>query len=541
MRVGTVGFLNAEPLVGALDPERFDVQTDHPAGVARRLLDGEVDLALVPVVVALDAGLRLLPGWCIGGKGPVRSVLLVAEQPPESWEEVVLDGASRTSVVLARLLLRHGPLATRVRPDLRFRHSAPGASAAEAHGPVAALIIGDAALQLDDRLCERVDLCEVWTDMTGLPFVFAAWATRGPLPEGAAEAVRSAGARGVEGIGERFCGSQRAYLQDAIRYPLDDEALAGLRRFAALAHKAGLVATADVVLVGPTAHTRDVPVPDVLARVLASDRPARADLLSLARNARTADLVLAAARRCPRRDAPVPIAVVVHPAAPGAAERIDDAVAIGATEVHLLGTVNDADLLRLRPGRERLSWWARGPDVDALAGAGLLGWLADGVGTFHEGVRTRLGAPSGRDAERELRAAASAGLRLRASLRLGQGEDDADRLDDLARWDDMAAQTGAVDEIAVLTATHGAPLQEDSATAVDLLRWTALARLALRHLPAVVGAPTDEGAGMSQIAALAGASAFGTWVLGPDPAGWSAELVLLRHHLDGLGEGPHRR
>src|SRR5262249_37440958 len=106
-------------------------------------------------------------------RGPVRSVVLVAEKPFESVSEIALDTSSRTSVVLARLVLRR---LFGKEPRLVGR---PAAQAiAEARGDCGALVIGDPALAIEGKYPHVIDLGQAWLEWTGLPFVFAAWCGR---------------------------------------------------------------------------------------------------------------------------------------------------------------------------------------------------------------------------------------------------------------------------------------------------------------------------------------------------------------------------
>jgi chorismate dehydratase len=275
IRVGTVAYLNAAPLTAALDPARFEVTAELPRHVAERLSRGDVDVALVPVAAALtDADLRIVPGVCIGADGPVGSVVLAAETPPEAWTTVVLDGSSRTSITLAQLLLTQGPLATRVRADLTLQTCAPGDAPRHIRGTTAAVVIGDPARTLPAHL-QRHDLAELWRAWTGLPFVFAVWAGRPDLAEDVQRALVAAGRQGVATIAERHSGEDLGYLTNNLRYTFDERALIGLRRYAALAHAAGLVGTADVQLYGPTTRTApwDPEVSEALARHGRLDEP----------------------------------------------------------------------------------------------------------------------------------------------------------------------------------------------------------------------------------------------------------------------------
>lgn len=290
-RLGVVGYRNTWPLVRHLAP-LGSPREGHPYEVARWLAAGEIDLALLPVGALLeDPRLRVVPDLCIGCDGPVDSVLLVAELPPEQWEEVVLDGVSRTSALLARLLLGQGPLSRRVKAGLRVVDGPPGCGLERARGETAALVIGDAARLLPDRLSSRVDLGAEWKAWTGLPFVFAVWAGPEGLDPAVVEAVREAGLRGIAEL-DQAPAADAHYLRERIRFPLDDAAMMGLRRFAALARRAGLTRHEDIALYPPS---RELPAP-----------PRRADeLLRLLLDEPLSELMAAAAAQ-PRSESSLP-------------------------------------------------------------------------------------------------------------------------------------------------------------------------------------------------------------------------------------------
>lgn len=249
--IGTVGYLNAVPLTSRIDRERVEILRDHPSTVARRLEAGEVKAGLVPVAALFADGIdhRIVPGVCIGAEGPVDSVLLVGRQHPSTWRRVLLDGVSRTSVALSRVLLS-GPLGARLR-GIEVLDVPAGQALALAGPEDGALVIGDAARCIGPELVHRIDLAAAWTEWTGLPFVFAVWAGPPDLDPGLIRHLKEAGLSGVASIDADFAGADHTYLRHRIRYPLDDRALMGLRRFAALGHGLGLFTHADVCLFGP--------------------------------------------------------------------------------------------------------------------------------------------------------------------------------------------------------------------------------------------------------------------------------------------------
>jgi len=111
LRLAAVSFLNTRPITygverGLVGSERFDLTFDLPARCAAAVLAGEADLGLMPLAVYATASedLRIVPGIAIASRGPVRTVLLLGEVPWEEMDAIVLDGASRTSQALLRIL-----------------------------------------------------------------------------------------------------------------------------------------------------------------------------------------------------------------------------------------------------------------------------------------------------------------------------------------------------------------------------------------------------------------------------------------------------
>ena len=307
-RVACVGYTNAWPLTRHLDRSTFDVVPCIPSVAARLLARREVDVGLVPIASLFDPGMdvRIVPGLAIACDGDVASVLLVGERPLAEWTEVVLDGESRTSVILAQVLLR-GPLG---RADLPVRPVDPGTGAFHAQGTVGAVIIGDAARNVPERLAVKIDLGSVWQQWTGLPFVFAVWAGRPDLDPHVIEGLRRAAERGLPER-ETACAEDRRYLTEHVRYVLDDRAMMGLRRFVALAQCEGLLGEGELSLYGPPVASLASPdLNGLLDRVQVGERLKDTELAHLAANGRTAVLVAAAAQLLGGRVADKRVAIV---------------------------------------------------------------------------------------------------------------------------------------------------------------------------------------------------------------------------------------
>ncbi len=253
LRVAAVQYLNARPLFEGLDREpaaaRIALDLALPSEVARRVAEDEADVALMPVAAAATIGdLRIVRGCAIGARGKVRSVVLAADRPLEELDTVALDLSSRTSVALARLIVR------RLRSGKEPRWvGLPASRAIESIGGRAgAVVIGDPALSIEGKHRHTIDLGEAWLDWTGLPFVFAAWCGRAGAVDARDEkllfdaklrglASRDAIADAHAAASGLSAESLRAYLLQAIRYDLDDAERAGLERFYDEAARAGIL------------------------------------------------------------------------------------------------------------------------------------------------------------------------------------------------------------------------------------------------------------------------------------------------------------
>ncbi|MDP6038331.1 MAG: menaquinone biosynthesis protein, partial [Candidatus Latescibacteria bacterium] len=178
VRLGVVSYLNTRPLVegfrtGAIDHD-FELIYDVPSVCADRLHNNETDVALIP---AAEIGrgaenYRIVPNVGIVSNGPVRSVFIVLGKEPDEIKTLALDSGSRTSVVLAQIVLARQ---FGCYPEVFVHPPDVDDMLAKAD---AALLIGDPALELDLKRYCVLDLGEVWTRMTGLPFVYACWTGR---------------------------------------------------------------------------------------------------------------------------------------------------------------------------------------------------------------------------------------------------------------------------------------------------------------------------------------------------------------------------
>lgn len=211
---------------------RIDLIEDYPARVAAMLLNDEIDIGLVPVaIIPRLKEAHILTDYCIGTEGEVASVALFSEVPVTAITRVLLDYQSRTSVNLAKILLKEywkqAPELEDAREDFRTQIC----------GTTAGIVIGDRALEQRKISTFTYDLGTAWRTHTQLPFVFAAWVANKPLGEDFADAFNLANGYGIRHIDEVVAENPypvydlKKYYTENISYVLTDEKRKGLALF----------------------------------------------------------------------------------------------------------------------------------------------------------------------------------------------------------------------------------------------------------------------------------------------------------------------
>jgi chorismate dehydratase len=252
IRAGVVEYLNARPLVHGLDarPDLFSLQYDVPARCAGLLRDGAVDIALLPAIEYLRRpDYRVVPDIAVSSIGPVASVALFTTRPTAAIRSIAIDSNSRTAVALLRVLCAQWfdiePKFVTMHPDLQ----------AMLKRCDAALLIGDVALFTEHETVvdlDKIDLGEEWTEMTGLPFVWAFWVGRAEAVRTEhVQALRAARDAGIAAIDDVVAAQQiddeeqaelaREYLRSNVKFDLTEDGRAGVKRFFAAAADIGIV------------------------------------------------------------------------------------------------------------------------------------------------------------------------------------------------------------------------------------------------------------------------------------------------------------
>ena len=240
-RIGAVSYLNTRPLLLGLEQSglmpKIELVKAYPAKIAQDLIDGTIDMGLVPVAITpLLKEAHFVSKYCIGAEGPVASVCIFSQVPMEQIEKVYLDYQSRTSVQLARILLEQF-----WKKEVEFIKAEEG-YISQIEGTTAGVIIGDRALAARPGFTYIYDLAEAWIAHTGMPFVFATWIANKPIPAEFMEAFDMANAYGLKHVDEVIAGiplseqvyDLHKYYTENISYNLTAEKRKGLDLFLSL-------------------------------------------------------------------------------------------------------------------------------------------------------------------------------------------------------------------------------------------------------------------------------------------------------------------
>jgi len=311
LRLGGVSFLNARPvlygLLQDLSSHSYQLEMAAPAELSRQMLEEELDAALAPTALLAHHGnLEIVPHIAISSDGPVGSVLIVSECPISELESLVLDHASRSSIVLARVLMER---AYKLK-NLRYRRVATAQLSAQVSGKSGALIIGDEALRVRGCYRYELDLGGAWKDWTGLPFVFAVWsAVPGLLTSAdvdhltasleAGLSARSSIAMHWAEVEGGSAANYESYLTQNIQYRLDDRSIQGLELFLQHAAELKLLPQTKLRFVGAMGHAA-IPqssLDTLLLRAAEGERLSFNEALQLGQHAPAHELGIAADMR----------------------------------------------------------------------------------------------------------------------------------------------------------------------------------------------------------------------------------------------------
>jgi len=201
IKVGAVSYLNTKPLIYGFEQgsmkDEIELIFDYPSKIAAFLINDQVDVGLVPVaIIPLLKEHYVIADHGIACDGEVASVCLFSDVPLEDIRSVYLDYQSRTSVELLKILLKeHWKISPAlIKGAQNFEN--------EIKGNTAGLVIGDRAFTQRLKSKYMYDLGLAWKEMTGMPFVFAAWISNKKLPADFIAAFNEANTIGLKNLDE---------------------------------------------------------------------------------------------------------------------------------------------------------------------------------------------------------------------------------------------------------------------------------------------------------------------------------------------------
>ncbi len=244
IKISAVSYLNTKPFLYGLSSgnliSEIDLQLDIPSECARKLISAEVELGLVPVAtIPFIKNAALVSDFCIGAIGEVKTVCIFSEKPIEKLKSIFLDYQSRSSVLLTKILFEKY-----YKQDIHFLQAEPD-YILNIKSETGGLVIGDRAIELEEKFPYVYDLSEAWYNMTALPFVFAAWVSNKALNPDFVNRFNQAlksGISNIEKVAEIYQPgyknfSVHDYFSKYLSYSFDEEKKKGLELFLNLSKK----------------------------------------------------------------------------------------------------------------------------------------------------------------------------------------------------------------------------------------------------------------------------------------------------------------
>lgn len=269
LNLGRIDYLNCWPLFQqlptALNSDRYNLISGHPARLNEGLKNGEIDISPSSSMLLANGDVDdyfILPDITIASLTEVRSVILLSRSPLAelNHKTISLTSHSLTSIFLLKIVLFHFQKLDANTITFTTEEFVP-----TDHLKEAALIIGDQALKLYHNPPPGYiiyDLGKLWHQFTNLPFVYALWIGRksainrksqsiidlhsaltgiiSELPDKLADLTTAALAEAANTT-DISPPQLLTYWQQAISYDLNQPALTGLKLFYSLACEINLI------------------------------------------------------------------------------------------------------------------------------------------------------------------------------------------------------------------------------------------------------------------------------------------------------------
>jgi chorismate dehydratase len=238
IRITAISYYNTLPFIYGLKHSGllsgYELNLEVPSISARKIISQEAEIGLIPVgALPGIPDYQLVSNLCIGADKEVKSVLLLANVALQDVKTIYLDTDSLTSVNLVRILAKEY---WNINPEWKSISELTGKLSTD-EGMV---LIGDKTFGLCGQYPFCYDLAGEWIKFTGLPFVFAVWISRQPMPSYFEKSFQAALAWGVEHREESIIMAKNphitdleliSYLKNDISYSLDEQKKKGMELF----------------------------------------------------------------------------------------------------------------------------------------------------------------------------------------------------------------------------------------------------------------------------------------------------------------------
>lgn len=200
IRISAVSYLNTIPFLYGLNNteginEIADISLDVPSKCARKIIENEADIGLIPVGSLLSLKeYKIISPFCLSTDKEVFTVKLYSQVPLNEIKSILLDYQSMTSINLARILAKHY---WKINPE--FINAEQG-YIGQIKDKTAGVIIGDRVFDVDKDFKYSYDLSLEWYNFTKLPFTFAVWVANKTIDNKYIEKINQAFKFGVDNI-----------------------------------------------------------------------------------------------------------------------------------------------------------------------------------------------------------------------------------------------------------------------------------------------------------------------------------------------------
>ncbi|MGY3055588.1 chorismate dehydratase [Pedobacter sp. UYEF25] len=231
IKISAVAYTNTKPFIYGLEHsqiiDKIDLALDIPSDCAEKLIAGTVDIGLIPVAaIPMVPNANLVAQYCIGSDGAVNSVFIFSNKPIYSIRTLRLDPQSKTSNNLAKVLLRF-----HWNKEVTFLTD-------EVIEADALVLIGDRTFNAKKDFEYAYDLGEEWKNLTGLPFMYAAWVANKEIDEGFKSEFNKALQFGLDNrlnllneLPQNPSFNISDYLMNKLQFDVTEDRLSALRLF----------------------------------------------------------------------------------------------------------------------------------------------------------------------------------------------------------------------------------------------------------------------------------------------------------------------